>query len=426
VQITTVKPPKESVEANLFAPERLAISDALRKAEESLYLIKNAEKYNVLGKISQRVGGLGNELGDIIRRVLASRQLTPKIMRSLGLSHVKGVLLHGPPGTGKTLIAREMARALNSREPVLINGPEIMDKYIGEAERKIREVFEAAEEEWEVRGRDSELHVIIFDEFDAIAKRRGSLGGDGSGVRDSCVNQLLTKLDGVDEMNNILVIALTNRKDLIDPALLRPGRLEVHMEIRPPDLYGREEILYLLFKPLVKGGFVSAADAKAWSSSIAKRTFGWTGAELSGLMRSAASFAIERSLSNRASSTYIAVTWGDIEKALKETSSTIKISKRAVFKNMLRTGVERYRQLKSGAEAKPKRREFEEIMAAPDVEGAWPGRGDAADTVQSSGDSDNSSSSGNDSSSTVDSVNEGEPSPPKPPGYTNIGGTLFF
>ena len=96
---------------------------------------------------------------------------------NIGISHIKGILLYGPPGTGKTLIAREMAKALNSREPILINGPEIMDKYVGEAEKNIRDLFKPAEEEWATRGQESELHVIIFDEFDSVAKKRGSLSG---------------------------------------------------------------------------------------------------------------------------------------------------------------------------------------------------------------------------------------------------------
>jgi vesicle-fusing ATPase len=99
-------------------------------------------------------------------------------MFTVGISHIKGILLYGPPGTGKTLIAREMAKALNSREPILINGPEIMDKYVGEAERNIRDLFKPAEEEWATRGAESELHVIIFDEFDSVAKKRGSLSGN--------------------------------------------------------------------------------------------------------------------------------------------------------------------------------------------------------------------------------------------------------
>ena len=110
------------------------------------------------------------------------------------------------------------------------------------------------------------------------------------------MNQLLSKLDGVDEMNNVLVICLTNRKDLIDSALLRPGRLEVHIEIKPPDLHGREEILYILFKPMVLGGYVTLGDAKKWIRDLARKTFGYTGADLTGLVRNAASYAIERTL----------------------------------------------------------------------------------------------------------------------------------
>ena len=130
------------------------------------------------------------------------------------------------------------------------------------------------------------------------------LSGDGSGVRDSCVNQLLSKLDGVDEMNNVLVICLTNRKDLIDSALLRPGRLEVHIEIKPPDLQGREEILYILFKPMVLGGYVTLQDAKKWIQDLAKKTFSYTGADLTGLVRNAASYAIERTLDQHNSNYY--------------------------------------------------------------------------------------------------------------------------
>ena len=132
---------------------------------------------------------------------------------------------------------------LNAREPKIVNGPEILDKYVGEAEKNIRDLFADAEDEWLSRGRESALHVIIFDEIDAIAKARGSMVGDGSGVRDSVVNQLLTMLDGMRKMDNILVVGLTNRKELIDPALLRAGRLEVQIEIRPPSLQGRKEIL---------------------------------------------------------------------------------------------------------------------------------------------------------------------------------------
>jgi vesicle-fusing ATPase len=107
---------------------------------------------------------------------------------------VRGVLLSGPPGCGKTLLARELSRSLGAREPQIVNGPEILDKFVGEAEKRVRELFAPAEAEWAAAGDASMLHVIILDEMDAIARKRGSSGGDTSGVRDSVVNQLLAKV----------------------------------------------------------------------------------------------------------------------------------------------------------------------------------------------------------------------------------------
>ena len=133
------------------------------------------------------------------------------------------------PGCGKTLLARELTQTLGAREPQIVNGPEILDKFVGEAEKKVRDLFYPAEVEFSQVGDASALHVIIFDEFDAIARRRGSLSGDTTGVRDSVVNQLLAKMDGVVEASNVLVLGLTNRPELIDEALLRPGRLEVYL-----------------------------------------------------------------------------------------------------------------------------------------------------------------------------------------------------
>uniref|UniRef100_A0A7S0HSD0 Vesicle-fusing ATPase n=1 Tax=Hanusia phi TaxID=3032 RepID=A0A7S0HSD0_9CRYP len=142
-------------------------------------------------------------------------------------------------------------------------------------------------------GDKSALHLIIFDEFDAIAKPRGMLRGDSSGVRDSVVNQLLSILDGVNELNNVLVIGLTNRKDLIDPALLRPGRFEVHVEIREPNEEGRKEILEIHLRKLRSS---SSLEEPVWDMipKLAAETKGWSGAELAGLVRSATSFAVER------------------------------------------------------------------------------------------------------------------------------------
>jgi vesicle-fusing ATPase len=124
---------------------------------------------------------------------------------------------------------------LNAREPKIINGPEVLNKFVGQSEENIRKLFEDAEKEYKEKGDESGLHIIIFDELDAVCKQRGSGSGGGTGVGDSVVNQLLSKLDGVNQLNNILLIGMTNRMDMIDEALLRAGRLEVHLEIGLPD-----------------------------------------------------------------------------------------------------------------------------------------------------------------------------------------------
>ena len=143
------------------------------------------------------------------------------------------------------------------------------------------------------RGLASSLHIVIFDEFDAIGRTRGT-SRDASGVRDSCVNQLLTLLDGTRQMSNVLVIALTNRKDMLDPALLRPGRLEVHLEIGLPTIEGRRDILRILFAPLLAADYISETDSTSWIDRIVKRTDGANGADLAGIMRNAASHTILR------------------------------------------------------------------------------------------------------------------------------------
>jgi len=188
------------------------------------------------------IGGLDREFSDIFRRAFASRIFPPSVISKLGVRHVKGILLYGPPGTGKTLMARQIGKMLNGKEPKVVNGPEILNKYVGQSEENIRNLFKDAEIEYKEKGEGSSLHIIIFDEIDAICKQRGSRN-DGTGVADTVVNQLLAKIDGVEALNNILVIGMTNRKDLIDEALLRPGRLEVHMEINLPDERGRLQII---------------------------------------------------------------------------------------------------------------------------------------------------------------------------------------
>lgn len=237
------------------------------------------------------IGGLDKEFSAIFRRAFASRIFPPGVIEKLGIQHVKGILLYGPPGTGKTLIARKIGKMLNAREPKVINGPEVLNKYVGQSEENIRKLFADAEKEYKEKGDESGLHIIIFDELDAVCKQRGSGAGGGTGVGDSVVNQLLSKLDGVDQLNNILLIGMTNRMDMIDDALLRSGRLEVHMEISLPDEHGRVQILNIHTTKMRESGKL---DRDVDLREIARLTKNYSGAEIAGLVRSASSFALQR------------------------------------------------------------------------------------------------------------------------------------
>ncbi|XP_038847147.1 vesicle-fusing ATPase isoform X2 [Salvelinus namaycush] len=252
------------------------------------------------------IGGLDKEFSDIFRRAFASRVFPPDIVEQMGCKHVKGILLFGPPGCGKTLMARQIGKMLNAREPKVVNGPEILNKYVGESEANIRKLFADAEDEQKRLGANSGLHIIIFDEIDAICKQRGSMAGS-TGVHDTVVNQLLSKIDGVEQLNNILVIGMTNRPDLIDEALLRPGRLEVKMEIGLPDEKGRVQILNIHTAKMRQFNLLGS-DVDI--SELAAETKNYSGAELEGLVRAAQSTAMNRHI--KASATVEV----DLEKAV--------------------------------------------------------------------------------------------------------------
>jgi len=241
--------------------------------------------------VEHGVGGLDKQFGDIFRRLFASRMVNADVARRLGLQHVRGVLLHGPPGTGKTLVARQLGKMLNAHPPKIVNGPEILQKFVGQSEENVRMLFEDAEQEARQRGENSKLHVIVFDEIDAVMKARGSGGATASVVHDNVVNQLLTKLDGMNALNNVLIVGITNRKDLLDPALLRPGRLELQVEVGLPDAAGRGQILRIHTASMSNEGLLGPC---VDLDELARETVNYSGAELKGLVTAATSYALTR------------------------------------------------------------------------------------------------------------------------------------
>ena len=255
------------------------------KTMKTKALTKFGFNFNEMG-----VGGLDGEISTIFRRAFTTRLYPTAYLEKYGIHHVKGILLYGPPGTGKTLIARTLANALNVAEFKVVNGPELFDKYVGETEKKIRDLFTNAEKDQKENGDEAGLHVIVFDEIDSICKARGTITS-GTGVNDSAVNQLLTKIDGVDSLNDIIVIGMTNRKDLIDEAILRPGRLELHIEVSLPDEKGRLQIFNIHTKKMREN---KVLDDDVDLAKLAKMTKNYTGADIESMVKLACSNALSQ------------------------------------------------------------------------------------------------------------------------------------
>jgi transitional endoplasmic reticulum ATPase len=194
----------------------------------------------------------------------------------------KGILLHGPPGTGKTLIAKAVAKMTESNF-ISIKGPELLSKWVGESEKGVREIFRKA--------RQAAPCIIFFDEVDAIVPRRGS-GSSGSHVTENVVSQILTEIDGLEELHNVLIIGATNRLDIVDPAILRPGRFDRIIEVPMPDAKGRENIfkIHTKKKPLAKDVDLG---------KLVAHTDGFSGAEIAAVANRAGITALKRYVSGK-------------------------------------------------------------------------------------------------------------------------------
>lgn len=222
------------------------------------------------------VGGLKQEISKV-REMIELPLRHPEIFDRLGIDPPRGVLLHGAPGTGKTLLAKAVANESGSNF-VAINGPEVMSKYVGEAEKKIRDLFKEAEE--------NAPTVIFIDEIDAIAPKREEVTGE---VERRVVAQILALMDGLKERGKVIVIGATNRPDALDQALRRPGRFDREIELRVPDRDGRYEILQIHTRGMPLEEDVDMEE-------IADITHGFVGADLAALSRESAMNALRRIL----------------------------------------------------------------------------------------------------------------------------------
>ena len=259
-------------------PENLSIGQqdflqALKEVKPSILRPVTIETPNVTW---EQIGGL-ESVKAILQETVEGALLYPQLYRQLKAVSPRGILLWGSPGTGKTLLAKAVASQAQANF-IAINGPELHSKWVGASEQAVRELF--------IRARQVSPCIIFIDEIDALAPTRGGHEGD-FGVSDRLVGQLLTEIDGMQACNNILIIAATNRPDIIDPALLRAGRLDLQLKIDLPDVSSRYEILRVhnCDRPLVPD-----INLAAW----AVRTEGWNGAELALLSNQATMQAIRR------------------------------------------------------------------------------------------------------------------------------------
>jgi transitional endoplasmic reticulum ATPase len=240
----------------------------------------------------EEIGGLQN-IKDSLTEMVEWPLSNPAAFKRLGIKAPKGILLYGPPGTGKTLLAKAVATE-TSCNFIYVKGPEIINKYVGESEKMIRKLFEKA--------RQNSPSILFFDEFDAISATR--LGGERGKSSDSVVTQILTEMDGVEDLIDVKVIAATNRPGLIDPALLRPGRFDKLVLVDVPDIDARKKILEIHVKN------TPVENSKEVIEYLSKKTDGYVGADLEAVVREAGLIALRRNIDTEN------ITKDDFEKAL--------------------------------------------------------------------------------------------------------------
>ena len=293
---------KDKIELSDELLQKLIITDkdfrdALRLVRPSAMREVLVEKPNVKWT---DIGGL-EKMKQELKEVVEWPMNHPDSFKRVGIRPPRGVLLYGPPGTGKTLLAKAVANETNANF-ILVKGPELLSMWMGESEKGIRKIFEKA--------RQASPTIIFFDEIDSIASKRGLETG-GARTTERMVNQILTEMDGLEELNDVIVMAATNRPDILDPALLRPGRFDRILLVSVPDKKAREEIFKVHTEgmPLAKG-------VKA--SELAEKTKNYVGADVEAVCREAAMLALREDINTKE------ITMKFFEEALKKVRPSIR------------------------------------------------------------------------------------------------------
>lgn len=292
--------------------------------QEALKVVEPSAMREVLVEIPKvkwsDIGGLEDVKQSLIE-IIEWPLKNPESFERMGIEPPRGILLYGPPGTGKTMLAKAVANESGANF-ISIKGPELKSKWVGESERMIRDLFR--------RARQVAPTIIFFDEIDALAPRRGTSSGEH--VTESIVSQLLTELSGLEEMKGVVVIAATNRPDIIDPGLLRPGRFDRFIMVSPPDEEARLEIL----KVHTKGMPLKNVDLK----KMARGTEGFSGADLDALSREAAMNSLRENMNAKE------VKMKHFEEALSKQTPSISKEVRSHYEKF----VERQRKIREREE----------------------------------------------------------------------------
>ena len=283
---------------------------------EGMRMVEPSQMREVMVEVPQTewddIGGL-DETKDRLREMVEWPQKHPERFERMGIDVPKGIMMYGLPGTGKTLLAKAVANESNSNF-ISIKGPEVFSKYVGESEEAVREIFKKA--------RQVAPCILFIDEIDSIAPRRGSRGSD-SGVGDRVVNQLLTELDGIESLEGVTVIAATNRPDMIDPAIMRPGRIDRTMEVEIPDFEARKKIFDVHTEDMPLADDVDLDE-------LAEKTENYVGSDIESICREAGMIALRGNPDSEEA------TMKDFEEAIDEVKPTATEENREQYERMMK------------------------------------------------------------------------------------------